>query len=245
MGEQKPVDLDALMAEVRERIRTKREKGIYGPDVEALMRVPLPGGRRIFSDDLQDPLASLAEALDEEVDYDPRSRKPIVGPVITYARKVVISLVRWWMGAILERQERINRLLAAAYDYEGQMAPRFGSRLERLEREWKEWREREVAANLHSVYFQARFGGDEPVIRKQSEAFVDLYTGRKRVLDLGSGRGIFLQLLRDKGIGGYGVGLGSRMVAASPGQGLEAPEGDAPTHLPQGGPRGGERALPA
>ena len=49
MGEPKPIDLDALMAEVRERIRIKREKGIYGPDVDALMRVPLPGGRRIFS----------------------------------------------------------------------------------------------------------------------------------------------------------------------------------------------------
>src|SRR6266576_1616312 len=201
MGEPEPIDLDALMAEIRERIRTKREKGIYGPDVEALMRVPLPGGRRIFSDDLQDPLASLAEALDEEVEYDPRSRKPVVGPVITYARKVVISLVRWWMGSILERQERINRLLAASYDYEGQMAP--------------------------------RFGGDEPVIRRQSEAFVDLYKGRKRVLDLGSGRGIFLQLLRDKGIGGYGVDLDPRMVAQCREKGLEAHEVDALTHLKQ------------
>jgi O-antigen chain-terminating methyltransferase len=137
------------------------------------------------------------------------------------------------MGAILERQERINRLLAAAYDYEGQMAPRFGSRLERLEREWKEWREHEVAANLHSVYFQARFGGSEPVIRKQSEAFVDLYKGRKRVLDLGSGRGIFLQLLRDRGIGGYGVDLDPRMVAQCREKGLEAHEVDALTHLRQ------------
>src|SRR5256885_4882559 len=245
MGEPEPIDLDALMAEVRERIRIKREKGIYGPDVDALMRVPLPGGRRIFSDDLQDPLASLAEALDEEVEYDPRSRKPIVGPLITYARKVVISLVRWWMGAILERQERINRLLAAAYDYEGQMAPRFGSRLERLEREWKEWREHEVAANLHSVYFQARFGGDEPVIRRQSEAFVDLYRGRKRVLDLGSGRGIFLQLLRDRGIGGYGIDLDPRMVAQCREKGLQAHETDALTQLRQGGGRGGHRPYAA
>src|SRR5437899_13066882 len=121
MGEQKPVDIDALMGEVRERIRIKREKGIYGPDVEALMRVPLPGGRRIFSDDLQDPLASLAEALDEEVEYDPRSRKPVVGPVITSARRVVSSLVRWWLGAVLERRERISRLLAAAYDQQGRV----------------------------------------------------------------------------------------------------------------------------
>src|SRR2546430_8652971 len=151
MGDMKPIDLDALMAQVRERIREKREKGIYGPDVEALLRVPLPGGRRIFADDLQDPLASLAEAIDEEVEYDPRSRKPIVGPLITYARKAVISLVRWWMGAILERQERINRLLAAAYDYEGQMAPRFGSRLERLELEGKQRAQHQGPANLASA----------------------------------------------------------------------------------------------
>jgi SAM-dependent methyltransferase len=226
-----PIDTAALMVEVRERIREKREKGIFGPDVDALLRVPLPGGRRIFADDLADPLASLAEALDEEVEYDPRSRKPLVGPVITLARRVVISLVRWWMGAILERQERINRLLAAAYDYEGQMAPRFGARLERLEREWKEWREREVAANLHSVYFQARFGGDEPVIRRQSEAFLDLYAGRHRVVDLGAGRGIFLQLLKDHDIGGYGVDLDPRMVAQCREKGLEAHEVDALTHL--------------
>ena len=32
------IDIDALMAQVRERIREKRDKGIYGPDVEALLR---------------------------------------------------------------------------------------------------------------------------------------------------------------------------------------------------------------
>src|SRR2546430_8356770 len=116
-----------------------------------------------------------------------------------------------------------------------------GGRLERLEREWKEWREHQVAANLHSVYFQARFGGDETVIRRQSEAFVDLYKGRTRVLDLGSGRGIFLQLLKDKGIGGYGVDLDPRMVAQAREKGLEAHEVDALTHLRQVEAGGGAR----
>ena len=109
MSDKLRVDLDAVMAQVRERIREKREKGIYGPDVEALLRVPLPGGRRIFADDLQDPLGSLAEALDAEVEYDPRSRKPIVGPLITFARRVTIGLVKWWMGAILERHHGRRR----------------------------------------------------------------------------------------------------------------------------------------
>src|SRR2546425_486062 len=123
------------MAEVRERIREKREKGIYGPDVEALLRVPLPGGRRILPDDLQDPLASPAQA------------------------------------------------------------------------------------------------GDEAVIRKQSEAFVELFAGRTRVLDLGCGRGTFLELLRDHQIGGYGVDLDPRMVGICRDKGLEAHEVEGLAHL--------------
>src|SRR5207237_321704 len=103
----------------------------------------------------QDPLGSLAEALDAEVEYDPSSRKPLVGPLITFARRVTIGLVKWWMGAILERQERVNHLLAAAYDYEGQMAPRFGARLDKLERDLKEWRAPLAASHLDSPYAPA------------------------------------------------------------------------------------------
>jgi O-antigen chain-terminating methyltransferase len=225
------VDLDALLSEVRERVRRKRERGIYGADVEALLRTELPGGRRLLSDDMKDPIGALAEALDDDVLYDPRSHKRFVGPLITFARRGLIGLLRWWMAAIVDRQERINRLLAATYDVEGRLAPRFGERLTRLEREWQRRREHEVAANLHSVYFQARFGGDEPVIRDQSKAFIDLFSGRQRVVDIGCGRGIFLELLKERGVGGYGVDLDQRMVAQARERGLEAFEQEALAHL--------------
>ena len=229
MSEQ--IDLDALMHEVRERVRRKRERGIYGKDVDALLRIELPGGARLLSDDMKDPVGALAEVLSEDAAYDPTSRKRLIGPFVTFVRRSLIGILKWWIEALLDRQERINRLLAAAYDVEGRLAPRFGERLGRLEREWQRWREHEVAANLHSVYFQARFGGDEPVIRKQSEAFVDLFKGRKRVLDLGCGRGTFLELLRDREIDGYGIDLDPRMVAQCRERGFEAFEADALTHL--------------
>ena len=225
------LDLDALLGEVRERVRRKRERGIYGPEIEALLRTELPGGRRLLTDDMKDPIGALAEALDDDIAYDPTSHKRFVGPFITLARRTLISLLRWWMAAVVDRQERINRLLAATYDVEGRLAPRFGERLARLEREWQQRREHEVAANLHSVYFQARFGGDEPVIREQSETFIELFTGRERVLDLGCGRGIFLDLLKERGIGGYGVDLDEKMVAQARQRGLEAFEQEALTHL--------------
>ncbi|MEK7270288.1 MAG: hypothetical protein AAB215_05010 [Planctomycetota bacterium] len=129
-----PLDVDAILAEVRERIRRKRESGMYGPEVEAALRLPLPGGRPIFTEELGDPVPALADALDEPVEYDPRSRKPIVGAFITLARRVVMGLVRWWITDIDERRDRIDRLLARAVaDLRQRPSPEFSDRLSRLE----------------------------------------------------------------------------------------------------------------
>lgn len=226
------VDVDAVLAEVRERIERKRASGVYGPEVEAALRLPLPGGRPLFVEDLGDPLPALRDAIEERVEYDPRSRKPVYGRLITLARQVAIGLVRWWIAAKDERQERIDRLtLRALLDLRDRPSPGFDERLRKLETEWARYRRDVVAADLHSVYFQARFGGDEPVIRAQSERFLDLFRGRKRVVDLGSGRGTFLQLMRDNGVGAYGVDLDERMIATARQRGLEVVEGDAVEHL--------------
>jgi SAM-dependent methyltransferase len=226
------VDVDEVLAEVRERVQRKREAGIYGPQVEAALRLPLPGGRPLFVEELGEPIPALREALDDPVEYDPRSRKLIVGPFITVARRAVMALVRWWLAAVAERQERIDRLAyRSIVDLHERPNPGFDERLRRLETDWARFKRDLVGADLHSVYFQARFGGDEPVIRAQSERFVDLFRGRGRVLDLGSGRGTFLELMREQGVGAYGVDLDARMIAIARAKGLDVIEADAVQHL--------------
>jgi O-antigen chain-terminating methyltransferase len=227
-----PVDLAAIQAEIRERVQRRRASGAYSDDVRAALELPLPGGRALFSDELDDPLPALQDTLAEEATYDATSRRRFVGPVITLGRRVVISLVRWWIAAITDRQERVNQLLArAVIDQRNAPSPQFDERLSRLEREWRRWRDDEVAGSLESRFFAARFSGDEPVIRKQSEAFVELFARRERVLDLGSGRGTFLELLRDRRIGGYGVDLDPTMTDEVRSRGLEAYTADALEHL--------------
>jgi SAM-dependent methyltransferase len=225
-------DLAALQAEIRERVARKRASGAYSDDLRAALELPLPGGRALFSDELGDPLPALQDTLTEEVTYDARSARRGVGPIITFGRRVAIGLVRWWIAAITDRQERINQLLARAVaDLREAPSPQFDERLARLEREWRRWRDDEVAATLESKFFAARFSGDERVIRRQSEAFADLFRGRTRVLDLGSGRGTFLELLRDLGIGGYGVDPDAKLNEDVRSRGLDARSDDGLTHL--------------
>ena len=226
------VDIDAVLAEARARVQRKRAEGLYAGAVDAALTAPLPGGGPLLPDELDDPVGALAGLLQEDAEYDATSHRAIVGAPITLARKSVISLIRWWITGLFERQERVNRLVAAALgQLRDQPAPAFGARLRRLELEWEARRQNEVAANLHSVYFQARFSGDEPVIKAQAAQFVDLFRGHTRVCDLGSGRGTFLALMREEGIGAYGVDLDPRMVEHAATQGFEVTEADALSHL--------------
>lgn len=226
------VNVDAVMAEVRERIRRKREAGIYGPDVDAMLRAPLPGGPALLTDELTDPLAVLPAYLGGEIRYDPRSTRRGLGPLITYARKTLIWLLRWWMAAFVERQDRVNKLVVKELqDLDARSSVRLEARVRRLEDELARRRVEETAGNLDPRYFAATFSGDERVIREQDAQFVPIFQGRRRVVDLGSGRGTFLQLMKDEGIGAYGVDIDRKMADACRAHGFEVYEADAEAHL--------------
>jgi SAM-dependent methyltransferase len=226
------VDVDALMNEVRARIKLRRETGRYDAGVQAALDRPLPGGAPLFTDDLADPLKALPDVLDADLSYDPRSRKRYVGPVITLARRTVIWLLRFWIGDIVERQDRVNRLLYAAIRQQALAPSPLGeARLAAIEAALARRDRDEIAANLEWKYLAARFSGVEEQIRAQAEPFVALFPRGGRVLDLGSGRGFVLGLLKESGLDAYGVDIDGAAVAESRARGLEVYEDDAEAHL--------------
>ena len=63
------------------------------------------------------------------------------------------------------------------------------------------------------VGFEDMFRGDEELVRRRQQVYLDLLGDRELVLDAGCGRGEFLDLLRDRGVGYLGVDLDGGMVA--------------------------------
>ena len=74
--------------------------------------------------------------------------------------------------------------------------------------------------------FAERFRGTYADILERQRRYVPYFEGKRSVLDIGCGRGEFLQLMREAGVPARGVDLDAESVALCRNKGLEAETGD-------------------
>ena len=79
--------------------------------------------------------------------------------------------------------------------------------------------------------FEDTFRGSTEEIRNKQRAYVPLFAGRTDVVDIGCGRGEFLDLLKQAGVPARGVDVNREMAADARERGLDAVEGDALAYL--------------
>ena len=83
------------------------------------------------------------------------------------------------------------------------------------------------------VGFEDRFRGSPDEIRRRMQAYLPIFRNTTDVLDVGCGRGEFLELLRDEGVSARGIDLNAAMVEVCRGKGLAAETVDALAYLRQ------------
>ncbi len=81
------------------------------------------------------------------------------------------------------------------------------------------------------LLFENIHRGDEATVKKRQADYVAYFQNCAHVLDIGCGRGEFLELLRESDIPGYGVEMNQTMVHHCRQKGLNVEEGDIFSHL--------------
>jgi SAM-dependent methyltransferase len=81
------------------------------------------------------------------------------------------------------------------------------------------------------VGFEDQFRGSREAIRARFESYLPLFDGVNDVLDVGCGRGEFLDLLAAHGVTARGIDLNHEMAAVCRGRGLDVTEADAVSYL--------------
>jgi len=79
--------------------------------------------------------------------------------------------------------------------------------------------------------FAERFRGNEDYVKKNIQFYRSRFEGRAPVLDLGCGRGEFLELMRDAGIEARGIDLSEESIARCRQKGLQVEQADLHAYL--------------
>ena len=92
--------------------------------------------------------------------------------------------------------------------------------------------ELDAAADAYAyVGFENLYRGSRDEIRSRLTEYLPLFADASDVLDVGCGRGEFLDLLRERDVRARGVDVNAEMVEECRRRGLDASAGDALTHL--------------
>ena len=79
--------------------------------------------------------------------------------------------------------------------------------------------------------FAERFRGSEEYVKNGQRFYLPYFTGRREVLDIGCGRGEFLELMREAGVAARGIDLSRESVGLCRQKGLQADAADLFTYL--------------
>jgi len=88
-----------------------------------------------------------------------------------------------------------------------------------------------AASSTTYLAFEDEFRGSAESVAARVRAYVPIFQGASRVIDLGCGRGEFLAALQAEGIEAAGVDANPDMAAAARDQGLDVAAGDALAYL--------------
>ena len=85
--------------------------------------------------------------------------------------------------------------------------------------------------DINYFRFEEQFRGSREDIKQRQLNFINYFTGCSNVLDIGCGRGEFLELLKDLGIGGKGIDIDDTMVDYCLSKGLNVEQEEAISYL--------------
>jgi SAM-dependent methyltransferase len=134
------------------------------------------------------------------------------------AKVVLRKLMRWYLEPALAQQRDFNASILRAFTY---LSDRVDAVAPRIDGD----------GVPDYLAFEDRMRGSSELIRERQAPYVGDFRSAQPVLDVGCGRGEFLELLREAGIESKGIDLDADMVEHCREQGLDVERGDGVGYL--------------
>ncbi|MBQ3517599.1 MAG: class I SAM-dependent methyltransferase [Lachnospiraceae bacterium] len=174
------------------------------------------------------------------------SNRPVIGKLVVFVKKVTRKLLRPVLYPILTEQNEFNASVTASINalYNNELTTQqfiytqkeVNETIKVLNQRIQILEQKEPSNSYEKINyasFESYFRGNEEDIKKTQSSYIPYFEGKQNVLDLGCGRGEFLQLLKENNISAIGVDSFGEFVQKCKSSGLEVIQGDAIDYIKQ------------
>ena len=254
------VDLDSVVADLRSRIEQRRLAGEYPDDLEATLDDHFdrlvgvrPRSSPALHDELQGVLSALGKFGFSRARIDPSSRLPGGRFVHRFMSRALSRQINGVLAQVEQQTVLVTRAVAVLGEIASTMGDEFDIRVLQqlddlqvrmaeqardvngLEAKVAETRERIPGCAVDAWYgedhFTAFFRGSSDDLRSRYLDLAKEFIGCDPVVDLGFGRGEFMELLTELGVDVRGVEPDPQLVTSARGRGLDVEQGLAVEYL--------------
>ncbi len=215
----KQLNPNRVLAALRKRLRQTQVTAAFGESLNNNKKI----------DQLLTSLESVHSLIDKL--QPPQSRRG--GPRAKVSQKVLNKfywIIRNTIASVIDTQQRFNKNLLELLRQKNDADLKLRKKVKKLESKV----DKSKLYNILDYHgFENENRGNEESLLEQQKLYIDYFRGKSYVLDVGCGRGEFLTLLRNEGIGAKGIEVSRDFVDYCQGKGLNVEYGEVVEYLKQ------------
>lgn len=202
------INVEDIMKQIREKIR---KQGIVDEEINLNNTIE---EHEMLNDYLSMVNNTCSVILDKEI----KSHRRFIGKIIILFKRIVRKSIHWYIYPIVEQQNEFNSYTTRTLNSLVKNLDIINNKVtelekEREEREEREKKLREEKMNFNYLKFEDKFRGSQEEIENKLKGYLEYFKGKSNVLDIGCGRGEFLELLKENNINAKGIDIESDMIS--------------------------------
>jgi O-antigen chain-terminating methyltransferase len=221
------INIEDIMNQIRKKIQ---EKGIIDEEIEF---------GQISSEEemLPEYLRMINNLWDVNSYSNIHSHRKVIGKIIIFIKKIIRKSIFWYINPIVQQQNQFNAFATRTLNS-------MTAKLNNMEEEIRKTKEIEKNHNdrlekieqkdkimFDYVKFEDKYRGSQEDIKKRLLEYLKYFEGKHNVLDIGCGRGEFLQILKENNIEAKGIDINNDMLLLCREKNLIVENIDALTYL--------------
>lgn len=218
------INIEDIMKQIRKKIK---DKGIVDEEIEF---------NKCSSEEdlLPEYLSVVNNTCNVISDKVITSHRRGMGKIIVCIKRAIRKSIHWYTQPIVDQQNEFNAFTTRTLNCINSKMKVLDEKIKKLdevENRIKALEEKNKNLNFDYFSFEEKYRGSEEEIENRLKVYLEYFIGKNNILDIGCGRGEFLEILKENNISCKGIDINDKMVSICNDKGLKVKKADALEYL--------------